>query len=94
MKHRPRLDSNQPAIVAGLRKAGCSVQSLASIGKGCPDILAGSQSQNYLFEIKDPSKPRSKQKLTDDEQMWHIGWLGEVRVIHTLDEALRIMGLI
>ena len=58
MRHaKSRVDDNQQAIVQGLRAAGCTVQSLADIGKGCPDIIVGLRSRNFLLEIKDGSKP-------------------------------------
>lgn len=54
-----------------LRLAGCFVQSLAGVGKGCADILVGNDGRWYLIEVKDGSKPPSQRKLTDDEIKWH-----------------------
>ena len=39
MRRAARIDDNQIAIVKALRKAGCSVLSLAAVGNGCPDLL-------------------------------------------------------
>jgi hypothetical protein len=86
-----KVDANQPAIVAELRRRGCSVQSLTEVGHGCPDILVGHARSCFLFEIKDPGKPLSKRKLTDDEVEWHVGWNGQVNVIETADEAWAIV---
>ena len=44
-----KIDANQNEIVDALRKAGCSVQILSSVGKGCPDILVGRGGRNYLL---------------------------------------------
>lgn len=83
-----KVDANQSAIVQALRAAGCSVQSIASVGKGAPDLLVGYGGQNYLLEIKDPAQPPSARKLTDFEAAWHLSWKGSVRVVHTADEAI------
>ena len=86
-----KIDANQPAIVQGLRAYGCSVQSLASVGKGCVDILVGYRCINLCFEIKDPAKPPSARKLTPDQVKWHADWKGSVYVIETLEQAIAII---
>jgi hypothetical protein len=91
MRHHPKLDANQPAIVTGLRQMGCSVQSIASVGGGCPDILVGWHGCNVLMEIKDGSKPKGQRKLTHDEQYWHDNWNGQKAVVESLDEAIALM---
>lgn len=91
MRRAAKVDDNQSEIVAALRAAGCSVTSLASIGKGCPDIVVGRAGVNYLLEIKDGKKPPSKRKLTPDEHMWHESWRGQVAVVHSVEDALRIV---
>lgn len=44
MRRAARTDANQTAIVEALRKCGASVQSLAAVGKGVPDLLVGLRS--------------------------------------------------
>lgn len=83
-----KIDANQNEIVNALRKAGCSVQILSSVGKGCPDILVGFCGVNILMEIKDGNKPKSAQKLTDDQVVWHRNWNGSVVVVNSVYEAL------
>ena len=51
--HRVALD--QPALVALLRDAGCSVQCLHSVGQGCPDLVVGVRGVNYMLEVKAPA---------------------------------------
>jgi hypothetical protein len=92
MRTRARVDTNQPAIVEALRKAGATVLHLHTIGKGCPDIAVGIHGRNYLMEIKDGSLSPSKQKLTRDEQEWHEAWRGEVYIVSSVDEALAAIG--
>lgn len=86
-----KIDANQNEIVDALRKAGCSVQILSSVGKGCPDILVGRKGFNFLFEIKDGKKPLSAQKLTADQVKWHDDWQGVVHVIRSAEQALSVV---
>lgn len=91
MRRAARVDSNQKEIVQQLRKLGATVQPLHTIGKGCPDLLVGYRGKNYLFEVKDGIKTASQKKLTDDELVWHNGWVGKVHVIESLDDAIKII---
>lgn len=88
MRKHPRLDDNQGEIVAALRAIGCTVQSLASVGNGCPDMLAARNGKNYLLEIKDGSKPPSAQRLTPQEEIWMQNWKAPVAVVHDVAEAM------
>ena len=94
MFKRARLDRNHGEIVDALRKVGASVQSLASLGDGVPDILAGFRGKNYLLEVKDPLKSPSARTLTPDQIEWHQGWNGQAVVVETTTEALTAIGAI
>jgi hypothetical protein len=87
-----RVDTNHSEIVKGLRSIGATVQSLADVGKGCPDILVGVQGKNFALEIKDGAKTASRRKLTIAEEEWQAAWRGQVAVVNSLDEALRVIG--
>ena len=92
MRTRGRTDANQAEIVHYLRKrCGCTVQSLAEIGHGCPDILVGVRGSNLAFEIKDPQQPPSKRQLTYEEQLWHENWNGQIDTVTSLEEILEIV---
>jgi hypothetical protein len=82
-----RVDDNQGDIVAALRKMGCSVQPLHTVGQGCPDILVGYDGLNLAIEIKDGQKVPSAQSLTDAQQIWHHRWMGQVVIIGSPEEA-------
>lgn len=87
-----KIDANQEEIVVALRKVGATVQSLAAIGRGCPDILVGYQDMTYLIECKDGKKPPSARKLTPDQEVWHREWKGGIlRVANSVEEALNII---
>lgn len=97
MRRKGRTDDNQREIVEALRKAGAVVSVTSSLGKGFPDIvfahprLRGAQ----LAEIKDGRKPPSAQKLTQDEQVFHLTWAArgcEVHVIRSVEDVRRILG--
>ena len=89
MRRRGRVDANQREIVAALRQIGASVQSLADIGKGCPDLLVGRAGRTFLLEVKDGSKVKSARALTPDEEAWIEGWRGApVYVVESVEQAL------
>lgn len=54
MRARGKVDANQAAIVDALRKTGWKVRSLASVGRGMPDILAAKLNTVRLIEVKAP----------------------------------------
>lgn len=93
MRLKARIDANHAAVVNALRKAGCSVQSLAALGKGVPDLLVARCGNNVLLEVKDGVKPPSQRKLTDDEREWHVKWNAPVYTVNSIEEALRAVGL-
>jgi len=64
------------------------VQSLAAVGKGCPDLLVGRAGRCFLLEVKDGSKPPSARQLTPDQQAWHRSWAGHAAVVETSEAAL------
>jgi len=91
MRKAARIDSNQPEIVKTFQDLGCTVQHLHTIGNGCPDILVGYRSMNFLVEIKDGRKIPSQRNLTIDEKRWHLTWRGQVCIIKSVDEAINFI---
>lgn len=91
MRRFAKIDDNHRAIVDALRKAGATVQSLATIGKGCPDIVVGFRGKNMLMEIKNENRPLAKQKLSPDEQAWHDMWCGSVAIVKNPSDALKAL---
>lgn len=97
-----RRDGNHAAIVATLRSilGSAAVFDAAAVGDGFPDIVVGdgygpmgdASRRNWLFEIKDPSQPPSGRVLTLAEERFHDAWPGQVAVIYSADDALRVMG--
>lgn len=90
-----RVDANQAQIVSALRAAGATVQSLAEVGNGVPDLLVGHRNQTYLLECKDGNKPPSARELTQDQIEWHVNWTGgPCLVVNSAEEALCAIGAI
>jgi hypothetical protein len=95
MRRAAKIDANQTPVVEALRAAGATVQSLAAVGQGVPDLLVGFQGQTVLLEVKDGRKPPSERRLTDDQLKWHGAWRGgPLAVVDGVDAALRVLGMI
>jgi len=90
-RRRAKIDVNQPEIVKNLRKLGYSVAVTSSLGKGFPDILVGHNHKNFMFEIKDPNKPPSQVKLTDDELTFHRKWRGQINTVFDAEEIINLI---
>lgn len=81
-----RVDTNQKEIVTKLREQGCTVLSLATIGRGAPDICVGYMGANYLFEIKS-----TRGKLNEKQIEWFASWRGQVHEVRTLENILKVI---
>lgn len=88
MRQRARVDRNHAEIVQALRQLGCSVQSLARLGDGCPDLLVGCRGHNFLVEVKAPTK---RERLTPDQQDWKATWRGSVFYVTSAEEAAELL---
>jgi len=55
------------------------------------DLICGVNGKNILLEIKDGLARPSEQTLTADEKVWHACWRGEVHVVKSADEALKLI---
>jgi hypothetical protein len=95
MRIASRVDKNHFEVVEALRAAGATVQSLAGVGKGVPDLLVGYRQTTLLMEVKDGHKSPSQRKLTEDQLKWHGAWNGgTLAVVDGPEAALRVLGVI
>lgn len=94
MRLAAKVDANQKQIVDAARKMGASVQSLAVIGKGVPDLLIGIHGNNLLVEVKDGSRIKSQRQLTPDQMKWHEDWKGQKIVINNVSELKELLNSI
>jgi len=84
MRFKARVDNNQHEIVNTFRKLGASVLSLASIGKGIPDLLVAYKGVTWLVEVK-----TLKGKETDDQIKFALSWKGKRVIVRSADEAFK-----
>jgi hypothetical protein len=91
MRRYGRTDENHSDVVATFRRLGCSVQSLAPIGHGVPDLLVADRWGTFLVEIKDGAKSPSQRKLTPDQETFHATWLGTIYIVETLDDVAAVI---
>ena len=76
MRRAAKIDANQTQVVIALRAAGATVQSLAAVGVGVPDLLVGFRGQTYLMEVKDGQKAPIEMKISKNylvEQICIVG---------------------
>jgi hypothetical protein len=87
-----RIDANHEQVVSALRACGASVQSLAGVGHGVPDLLVGFQGHTILMEVKDGNKPPSARRLTEDQIDWHSSWRGgPLAIVDGAEAAIRML---
>lgn len=89
-----RVDRSQAGIVEALRAAGCTVLSLAPLGKGAPDLAVGSGGFTYLIECKSPGYLKAHPERIAEQQRWARLWKGgPVLMCSTPEQALDALGL-
>ena len=94
MRRAARTDQNHDEIVKALRQVGATVQSLAAVGAGVPDLLVGFRGQTFLVEIKNPEKSPSERQLTPAQKIWHHCWTGgPLAVVETVEDVLKLIGI-
>jgi hypothetical protein len=84
-----KVDANQPAIVAALRKAGYFITILAPLGGGIPDLHVVSKTDSsrvMLIEVKMPGE-----HLNDKERIWHAAYPGRATIAHSPEQAVELM---
>jgi len=97
---RYSVDSNSAEIVSVLHDAHMTVAHLDMIGGGVPDKVVGGimpcpcgsgrrVRQNKLVELKTPTG-----KLRSAQKDFHQWWKGEIVVVRSIDDALRMIGLL
>ena len=82
MRRAAKVDSNQDAIVDAYRGLGCTVTSLAGLGRGVPDLLVGYRGKLSLVEVKTP-----KGKLRPMQEEFRKLW--PVRVVRSVEEVIQ-----
>lgn len=81
-----KIDSTHKEIVEALRKGGCGVQSLAPVGKGCPDLLVSRRGRWYVVEVK-----TKKGKLRETQERWHAQHGHSVYILRDAEDAVSFL---
>jgi Holliday junction resolvase len=85
-----KIDGNQREIVKALLDVGASVLSIARIGSGAPDIIAGYRGVDTMMEIKRDAKKKLRDKQVDFATLW----MGKpVARVNSVEDALKAIGL-
>ena len=88
VRRAARVDANHGNIVKAFRRLGCTVLSLAALGKGVPDLLVAIKgNRNVLVEVKDGEKA----KLTPDQERWHALWGTPVHIVRHMGEVIALV---
>ncbi len=89
-----RVDQNHLDCVQALLRCGYSVQSIAGVGNGCPDLIIGAEGLNLLLEIKNGDNPPSRKALTAAEALFKKNWKGQVAVVDNPAGAIAAVELV
>jgi hypothetical protein len=87
VRRAAKVDANHNAIADYLRGAGWSVLSLATLGRGVPDLLVGRPRLACLVEVKDGNKIPSKQRLNEDQMRFRENWTGPYVIAYSPEDA-------
>lgn len=91
MRRAAKVDGNHAVIVQAFRALGCTVQSLAAVGKGVPDLLVAFAGLNHLVEIKDGSKRKSQRQFTKSQVVWASTWRAPRHLVESVEDVHRLV---
>lgn len=84
MRRAAKVDHTQKAVVDALRRCGVSVEI---IGKPV-DLLICHRGETALMEVKNRD---GKNQFTKDQVEFISRWPGKVHVVHSVDDAIRVL---
>lgn len=84
-----KVDANQKEIVRSFRGLGWYVLIISQL-KNCCDIIVSKNNVTIAIEIKDGSKPKSQQKLSEGELKFMEEWKGLYEIVTCVDEVVAI----
>lgn len=89
-KYAAQRDLSEPDIVDALEAIGCIVRKLDTP----VDLLVGYRGFNFLIECKSDKtirKTSNENKRTKAQKEFFKTWKGQVRVVETPEEAIRLV---
>jgi hypothetical protein len=93
VRRAAKVDGNHRTIVAAFKALGCTVQSLAAVGKGVPDLLVAFAGFNHLVEIKDGRRVKSERKQTPAQVAWASTWRAPRHLVESVEDVQRLVGV-
>jgi Holliday junction resolvase len=93
VRRAAKVDANHGAITEALRKVGWMVIDMSAVGRGIPDLWACKAGRALWIEIKDGSKPPSRQALTEAQERFHAKCKAhqvEIVTVTSVDDAVRL----
>jgi Holliday junction resolvase len=84
-----RVDANQSEIVKVFRKLGWYVLIISQL-KNCCDLIVSKNGRTIAIEVKDGSKPKSQQKLSDGEVKFMNEWQGEYMIVNSVEQVMNL----
>jgi hypothetical protein len=91
MRRAAKVDGNHRQVVAAFKALGCTVQSLAAVGKGVPDLLVACAGLNHLVEVKNPKQPQNKRKLRSSQVVWASTWRAPRHLVESVEDVQRLV---
>jgi hypothetical protein len=93
-RRKSRVDANHTTIRDGLRRVpGMAVKDLSHVGGGVPDLLCSFRGRLLFLEVKDGAKVPSARRLRVTQERFLERFPEHTRVVLSLDDALREMGV-
>lgn len=86
-----KVDANHGEIARYLLARGCSVQSMAQLGCGAPDLLVAKNQRTACVEVKDGEKPESERRLRPAQVKWRASWQGAYFLAQTTEDCQAVM---
>ena len=83
-RYDAKRDKNEPEIVEALQAVGASVLRADDV-----DLIVGYRGVNYLMEVK-----TADGQLNKKQQKFFRSWKGQVNIIRTRIQALKLIGAI
>ena len=96
MRRAAKIDLVQPEVVQALLDAGCTVQSMAPLGAGCPDLLCGFRGIDFTVETKTEEYAKDHPDVLHRQRRWAACWAGRkpVRVTNRREALALVAHLI
>lgn len=78
------MDLTHAEVINGLLQVGMTAKSIASVGGGVPDVIAGWRGVTVLLEVKSGNN-----KLNAQEEEFAAKWAGSYAVVYNAEEAIK-----